>query len=78
MNKRLQKKIDNCKIPNIGGLLIDVYNQSVNVDIARPITTRVDASNMIFVTDIMEYKGKKYNLTKVFIGIRQNDFPEDN
>jgi site-specific DNA-cytosine methylase len=43
--------IDENKIPNIGGVFIDAYNQSVNVDIAGTITTRVDASNMNFVTE---------------------------
>lgn len=52
MNKRLQKMINKGKIPNIGGVFIDAYNQSVNLDIAGTITTRVDASNMIFVTEI--------------------------
>ena len=51
MNKRLQKMIDENKIPNIGGVFIDAYNQSVNLDISGTITTRVDASNMNFVTE---------------------------
>ena len=51
MNKRLQKMIDNCLIPNMGGVFIDAYNQSINEDIAGTITTRVDASNMIYVTE---------------------------
>lgn len=54
MNKRLRKMIDENKIPNIGGVFIDAYNQSVNLDIAGTITTRVDASNMNFITDNME------------------------
>lgn len=33
-----------------GGVFIDAYNQSINEDIAGTITTRVDASNMVFVT----------------------------
>lgn len=49
-NKRLQKMIDERKIPNRGGVFIDAYNQSVNESIAGTITTRVDASNMVFVT----------------------------
>lgn len=51
MNKRLRKMIDENKIPNIGGVFIDAYNQSVNIDIAGTITTRVDASSMNFVTE---------------------------
>lgn len=43
--------IDNCLIPNMGGVFIDAYNQSINEDIAGTITTRVDASNMNFVTE---------------------------
>jgi site-specific DNA-cytosine methylase len=35
----------------LGGVFIDAYNQSVNVDIAGTITTGVDASNMKFVTE---------------------------
>lgn len=35
----------------LGGVFIDAYNQSVNLDIAGTITTRVDASNMNFVTE---------------------------
>lgn len=46
------------KIPNKGGVFIDAYNQSINEDIAGTITTRVDASNLTFVTD-MQYKGKE-------------------
>lgn len=66
MNKRLRKMIDENKIPNIGGVFIDAYNQSVNVDIAGTITARVDASNMKFVTDIMEYKGKEIQPNESF------------
>lgn len=39
------------RIPNRGGVFIDAYNQSINEDIAMTITTRVDASNSVFVTD---------------------------
>ena len=35
----------------MGGVFIDAYNQSVNIDIAGTITARVDASNMKFVTE---------------------------
>lgn len=51
MNKRLQTMIDNLLIPNRGGCFIDAYNQSINEEIAGTITTRVDASNMSFVTE---------------------------
>ena len=43
--------IDENKIPNMEGVFIDAYNQSINKDISGTITTRVDASNMIFVTE---------------------------
>lgn len=43
--------IDNLLIPNRGGCFIDAYNQSINEEIAGTITTRVDASNMSFVTE---------------------------
>ena len=36
----------------MGGVFIDAYNQSINTDIAGTITTRVDASNMTYVTEI--------------------------
>jgi site-specific DNA-cytosine methylase len=50
----------------LGGVFIDAYNHSVNIDIAGTITTRVDASNMNFVTDIMEYKGKEIQPNESF------------
>ena len=46
--------IDERKIPNQGGVFIDAYNQTINEEIAGTITTRVDASNMTFITD--EYR----------------------
>lgn len=51
MNKRLQQLIDKGMIPNKGGVFIDSYNQSVNEEIAGTITTRIDASNMSYVTE---------------------------
>ena len=53
-NKRQQKMIVEGKIPHREGVFIDVYNQSINEDIAGTITTRVDASNSTFITD--EYR----------------------
>ena len=50
MNRRRQNLIDKGMIPNKGGVFIDSYNQSINEEIAGTITTRVDASNMSFVT----------------------------
>ena len=38
-------------IPNKGGVFIDSYNQSINEEIAGTITTRIDASNMSYVTE---------------------------
>lgn len=54
MNKRLQMMIDKDLIPNRGGVFIDAYNQSINEDIAGTITTRVDASNSIYVTELCD------------------------
>ena len=53
MNKRLQKMITNNLIPNTGGVFIDAYNQTINTEIAGTITTRVDASNMVYVTEVI-------------------------
>ena len=58
MNSRLQKMINRGVIPDMGGVFIDAYNQIINPDIAGTITTRVDASNMIFVTEICNTKAK--------------------
>ena len=60
--------IDNGKIPNRGGVFIDAYNQSINENIAGTITTRVDASNMVFVTEICDTKEKRLSPTKVSTG----------
>ena len=49
-NKRLDKMIEKGIIPNIGGVWVDAYNQSVNTEIAGTITTRIDAANNTFVT----------------------------
>lgn len=46
--------IDKDLIPNRGGVFIDAYNQSINEDIAGTITTRVDASNSIYVTELCD------------------------
>lgn len=54
MNSRLKKMIDSGKIPNKGGVFIDAYNQSINEDIAGTITTRVGASNCIYVTELCD------------------------
>jgi hypothetical protein len=51
MNRRLQNLIDKGMIPNKGGVFIDSYNQSVNEEISGTITTRIDASNMSYVTE---------------------------
>lgn len=67
-NKRLMKMIVEGRIPNRGGVFIDAYNQSINDDISGTITTRVDASNMTFVTEICSTKTEKYTPTKVSIG----------
>ena len=51
MNTRLQKMIDKGFIPNNETCFIDAYNQSVNTEITGTITARVDASNMVYVTE---------------------------
>lgn len=51
MNKRLVKMIREGRIPIRGGVFIDAYNQSISEEIAMTITTRVDASNSVYVTD---------------------------
>lgn len=48
------KMIAEGKIPNKGGVFIDTYNQSINEDIAGTITTRINAGNMVYVTDLYE------------------------
>lgn len=53
-NSRLMKMIAEGKIPNKGGVFIDVYNQSINEDIAGTITTRTNAGNMVYVTNLYE------------------------
>lgn len=67
-NKRLVKMIREGRIPNRGGVFIDAYNQSINEDIAMTITTRIDASNSIYVTEICYTKEERYTPTKVSIG----------
>ncbi len=65
------------RIPNRGGVFIDAYNQSINEEVAGTITTRVDASNHIFVTDICNTKEKILTPTKVSIGtIASRSFEE--
>lgn len=56
------------RIPNRGGVFIDAYNQSINEDIAMTITTRVNAGNHYYVTEICDTKGERYTPTKVSIG----------
>lgn len=34
-----------------GGIWIDGYNNSINTQVAGTITTRVDAANMLFITE---------------------------
>lgn len=67
-NKRLVKMIRDGRIPNRGGVFIDAYNQSINEDIAMTITTRIYASNSVYVTEICDTKEEKYTSTKVSIG----------
>lgn len=57
------------KIPNKGGVFIDAYNQSINEDIAGTITTRVDASNHIFVTDISKGFAEAYEGDSIILAL---------
>lgn len=56
------------RIPNRGGVWVDAFNQSINEDIAGTLTTRVDGSNMYYVTEICSTKEERYTPTKVSIG----------
>lgn len=47
MNKKLIKLLKTQKL--WGGVMLDTYNQKVITDIACTITTRVNASNEIYV-----------------------------
>ena len=47
MNKKLVKLLKNKKV--LGGAILDTYNQKVRLGIAPTITTRVNASNEIYV-----------------------------
>lgn len=47
MNKKLRKLLKTQKV--WGGVILDTYNQKVCVDITPTITTRVNASNEIYV-----------------------------
>ena len=49
-NTRLMKMIAEGRIPSMGGVFIDAYNQTINQDIAMTITTRVNTCNHYYVT----------------------------
>lgn len=58
MNKKLKKLLKTQKV--WGGVMLDTYNQKVIKDIAPTITTRVNASNEIYVVEIQNgNKSKK-------------------
>ena len=56
MNAKLNKLIKNKSFT--GGELLDCYNQKIYVEIAPTITTRVSASNEIFVVVRGNYGNK--------------------
>ena len=49
MNKKLEKLLQNQKVK--GGQILDTYNQKVIDNISCTITTRVNASNEIYICD---------------------------
>ena len=51
MNKKLRKLLKTQKV--WGGCLLDTYNQKVITDISCTITTRVNASNEIYIVEIV-------------------------
>ncbi len=51
---RMQKVIEDGKIRCKGGQCIDLYNQQVHENVFVSITTRVDTSNLYFVTQVYE------------------------
>ena len=50
MNKKLKKLLKTKKVN--GGDMLDTYNQKVIKDISCCITTRVNASNEIYIVEI--------------------------
>lgn len=54
MNTRLIKMIENNRIPFVGGVWIDCYNQSINQDIAGTIIAGISSKNHYFVTDMCD------------------------
>ena len=55
MNRKLIKLLKSQKVWG-GGVILDTYNQKVIKDIALTITTRVNASNEIYVVEEHEEK----------------------
>ena len=47
MNKKLMKLLKTQKV--WGGVMLDTYNQKIYINISPTITTRVNASNEIYV-----------------------------
>ena len=50
MNRKLIKLLKSQKV--CGGVILDTYNQKIWKDIAPTITTRVNASNEIYVVEV--------------------------
>ena len=55
MTKKLMKLLESQKV--WGGVMLDTYNQKVYANISCTITTRVNASNEIYV--VVEYEKHK-------------------
>ena len=53
MNKRLIQLLNSAKIGG-GTCLLDTYNQAIYTDIAPTITTRVNASNSIYIMKVRQ------------------------
>lgn len=50
----MQKMLESGRIPMVAGCCIDLYHQKTHNDFFIAITTRVDTSNLYFVTEIYE------------------------
>lgn len=57
----LQKMFSDGKIPMREGVWIDIYNQSVNTEIAGTILTRISSANYYYVTEIKETDTDKHD-----------------
>ena len=61
MNTRLARMIENNLIPFAGGVWIDCYNQSTNVDCAGTIIAGINSKNHYFVTEMKDEREPRQN-----------------